>query len=166
MTWPTSKPDRELDARASRGRIPVVLGAASVLAASFMYAPWVGDGPVLCPSRFFTGIPCPACGLTRSFCAMASGDIGQAFAFHAFGPLLFATAALAIPLLLLELRRGRRFEWLHRIAFSRRIAWAEAFALIAYHVGRLAVDCWNGELARSISASASGRTWNALSQLF
>ncbi|MCX5684342.1 MAG: DUF2752 domain-containing protein, partial [Planctomycetota bacterium] len=44
-----------------------------ILAASFLYAPYVHDGPVLCPLRLVTGIPCPACGLTRSFCALASG---------------------------------------------------------------------------------------------
>jgi uncharacterized protein DUF2752 len=35
-------------------------------------------------------IPCPLCGMTRSFVAFAHGDAGAALRFHPAGPLLFA----------------------------------------------------------------------------
>ncbi|HEY1554193.1 MAG TPA: DUF2752 domain-containing protein [Kofleriaceae bacterium] len=34
------------------------------------------------------GVPCPFCGMTRSFVSLAHGRIGDAFRFHAAGPLL------------------------------------------------------------------------------
>jgi len=44
-----------------------------------------------------TGYPCPSCGLTTSFAAMAHGQAGQAFAAHAAGPvLMLAMAALGL----------------------------------------------------------------------
>lgn len=64
--------------------------AAGALAASFLLPlAAVEDGPVLCPFRRMTSLPCPACGLTRSFVATAHGRLPEAFAFHLFGPFLF-----------------------------------------------------------------------------
>jgi Protein of unknown function (DUF2752) len=39
-------------------------------------------------------LPCPLCGMTRSFVAFAHGDVAAALRFHPGGPLLF-TAMLA-----------------------------------------------------------------------
>ncbi len=136
--------------------------AALILGASFAYAPWVSDGPVLCGSRLLLGLPCPACGLTRSFCAMTHGAFGEAFGFHFFGPLLFALTVLAIPIAILELRRGRRFEWLARAAFSSRVAWVFAGLFVTYHVARLVIDAMSGELAVSMSHSVCATAWRAL----
>jgi hypothetical protein len=44
----------------------------------------------LCPFHWLTGRPCPLCGLTRAFCALARGHFGQAIHFHALSPLAFA----------------------------------------------------------------------------
>jgi hypothetical protein len=49
-----------------------------------------------CPIRYFTGIPCPTCGMTRSFMAIARGDLTQAIAYHWFGPVLFLFCFLAV----------------------------------------------------------------------
>jgi hypothetical protein len=35
-------------------------------------------------------IDCPFCGMTRSFVALAHGEVSSAFRFHPAGPLLFA----------------------------------------------------------------------------
>lgn len=43
----------------------------------------------VCGFKNMTGLPCPGCGLTHSFCALAKGDLATAFAFNALGPLLF-----------------------------------------------------------------------------
>ncbi|MGI8925207.1 MAG: DUF2752 domain-containing protein, partial [Tepidiformaceae bacterium] len=59
------------------------------------------NAPVVCPFRMATALPCPACGMTRSFIATADGGLARALAFHPLGPVLFAAAVLfvAMPLL-------------------------------------------------------------------
>lgn len=51
------------------------------------------------PCRFedFTHVPCPGCGLTTSFAAMAHGQVLTALRAHLMGPMLFLlTVALAL----------------------------------------------------------------------
>ena len=48
---------------------------------------------VLCPFRRLTGLPCPACGLTRSWQAVGHGRLGEGFEQHPLGPLAFTAAA-------------------------------------------------------------------------
>lgn len=52
--------------------------------------------PMLCSMRRNTGIPCPGCGLTRSFVAAASGDIQGSRDWHAMGPVIFLYVLLQI----------------------------------------------------------------------
>ena len=66
--------------------------------------------PGLCPMKGLTGVPCPGCGLTRSFVATAHADLGAAFGFHRLGPLLFAAVATQLPYRLLRLLAGRYNE--------------------------------------------------------
>ena len=49
-------------------------------------------GRGLCPLREVTGLPCPGCGLTRSFLLIAQGRFGEAWRMHPFsyGWLLLA----------------------------------------------------------------------------
>ena len=48
--------------------------------------------PSICLFHNFTGLPCPGCGLTRSWVAMAHGHAGEALVWHPLGPLLFLSA--------------------------------------------------------------------------
>lgn len=50
------------------------------------------DGPVLCPVRRATGLPCPACGLTRSWAAALHGRPGASLRSHPLGMALLAGA--------------------------------------------------------------------------
>lgn len=52
--------------------------------------------PSLCPFHNLSGVPCPGCGLTRSFVCLAHGQIAAAFEFHPLGPLLFAGAIAGV----------------------------------------------------------------------
>lgn len=128
-----------------------------VLAASFLYAPYAHDGPVLCPLRLVTGIPCPACGLTRSFCALASGRPVEAFAHHLLGPPAFLAVAILGLAWGFEAASGRRVLWLRRVAWSRTIAWTLAAVLVAYHAVRLVHGAMTGDLAAAMWASWGGR---------
>jgi hypothetical protein len=53
--------------------------------------------PLTCMFRIVTGIPCPGCGLTRSFVAISHGDIRAAWEFNAMGPILYLLCILQIP---------------------------------------------------------------------
>lgn len=71
-----------------------LLAAGALLAAALIPLPVVEHGPILCPFRLLTGIPCPSCGLTRSWVALMHGDLGQSLAFH---PLGWLVVILAVP---------------------------------------------------------------------
>lgn len=48
--------------------------------------------PSICAFHNLTGLPCPGCGLTRAWVAMAHGHVAQALIWHPLGPLLFLAA--------------------------------------------------------------------------
>jgi Protein of unknown function (DUF2752) len=74
---------------------------------------------IFCPVRHWTGIICPSCGMTRSFMAIASGDLRSAIDYHLFGPLLFIGFGLVVVHSSWELFAGVRMRafylnWLQR----------------------------------------------------
>jgi len=82
----------------------LLLACAWVLAASFILHPNEGGlsffgwhWPFYCWLHETSGIRCALCGMSRSFCSLAHGDIGASFAFHRLGPFLFAVFCLEIP---------------------------------------------------------------------
>jgi len=141
----------------TKWRIIGCLCCFSVVVASFLYAPWVSHGPVFCPFRFFFGMPCPGCGLTRSFCAVSHGEIRQAMRFHLFGPFVYAACVCAIPLLFIELARRRRIVWLRQLLFSRRLGYIAAWSLMLYHGVRLFSMLLAGEVIPALKGSALGQ---------
>lgn len=48
---------------------------------------------LLCPFRAWTNLPCPLCGLTRSFAATLKLDLPTALDFHPLGPIIFIILA-------------------------------------------------------------------------
>lgn len=84
------------------------LGFAALAAAQLGASAWltrVGDQVVLpggaslgglCWFRAVFQIDCPFCGMTRSFVALAHGDVAAALRFHPAGPLLFAAMVVAL----------------------------------------------------------------------
>ena len=60
--------------------------------------PWLHiELPSLCGSRTLFGVDCPGCGLTRSFIALAAGDVNQSLQYHRLGWLLALAVAAQIP---------------------------------------------------------------------
>lgn len=87
-----------------------------------------------CLSHTLLGIDCPMCGMTRSFVALAHGDIAASFAFHPAGPLLFvAMFACVVAILIAAVRHARPLV-------QRRGFW-QAFQGIAY--GCIAIGMFN-----------------------
>lgn len=50
----------------------------------------------LCWVRGLLGFDCPFCGMTRSFVALAHGDLAGSLAFHPAGPLMMGWLAVAL----------------------------------------------------------------------
>lgn len=87
----------------------VAAGAAAALGAAFLISPdHVEDGPIICPFRRMTGLPCPGCGLTRSWVYLAHGRWSDSWAAHPFGVVaVLAAIALVGSVVVAVVRRHR-----------------------------------------------------------
>lgn len=63
--------------------------AAALLAALVLWHPAAESRFHLCGFLWLTGRPCPLCGMTRGFCALAKGHIAEAIAFNLLSPAAF-----------------------------------------------------------------------------
>ena len=71
-----------------RGAAAVLVGLAIALPGGLLR-----DEPAVCPFRRATGLPCPACGLTRSWQAAAHLRPRDSFGYHPLGAVTFLAAA-------------------------------------------------------------------------
>ena len=62
-----------------------------------------------CPFRFFFGISCPGCGMSRSLFSLLKGDIHMAFFYH---PLFFLVPVLFYSIYRYEEKNDRIGKWL------------------------------------------------------
>ena len=75
--------------QANTRQIRAALGAALLFAFFWWYSPAAEPAFRLCPFFRLTARPCPLCGITRAFCALAKGHWSQAIHFNALSPLGF-----------------------------------------------------------------------------
>jgi Protein of unknown function (DUF2752) len=68
-----------------------VIGLFAVFLISVLFTPSTRNSFTVCGFKTFTGLPCPGCGLTHSFCALGKGNVLDAFGFNLLGPPLFVT---------------------------------------------------------------------------
>ncbi len=97
-------------------------------------------GLPLCLFKFTTGIPCPLCGLTRSFICTGHLEIGEALSYHPLGPFLWlaSVAGLAVCLFRILARKagdGRKADAAGGVPAARgrspaRFAWIPAAGII------------------------------------
>jgi hypothetical protein len=69
---------------------------AAVTAATLTTVESVEDLPSVCAFRRLTGLPCPGCGLTRSWVLTAHGRLRHASNRHPFGPPTFLVSLLLV----------------------------------------------------------------------
>ncbi|MDT9592977.1 DUF2752 domain-containing protein [Nocardioides zeae] len=88
-TAPTAPPARRTTPSIAATEWLAAGGVVAVGVAVAMDPAGIEDGPIICPFRLLTGLPCPGCGLTRSWVYAVHGWWGDSFASHPFGlPLL------------------------------------------------------------------------------
>ncbi len=84
----------------------VTIGSSMVLTATeeWVYV-WGWQVPEICTVRRVLGIPCPGCGLTRSFVFMGHGEWLSALRMNWLGPVFWLTLAVQVPLRIRKLAR-------------------------------------------------------------
>ncbi|MCM1983803.1 DUF2752 domain-containing protein [Lyngbya confervoides] len=119
--------------------------------------PW---GWIQCPLRHFTGIPCPSCGMTRAFLAMAQGNWQQAMEFHLLSPLVLILFVILAGHLMLEIQQRRRISTpLSRMARQWPVLFGSLGVLLLYHGWRLWQLQASGELAAAMAQAPLGHLW-------
>lgn len=115
-----------------------LVGLSVVFLASTLLKPPSGDYFTVCGFKNFTGLPCPGCGLTHSFCALGSGNIMGAFGFNLLGPPLFLVFCLAwIRSASVLLNRSNLAQALDRMASRFHLVRALAIAFAVYGAVRI-----------------------------
>ena len=113
----------------------VAAGGLVALATAGVASPAAAQsGPVICPFRRLTGLPCPACGLTRSWVDLAHGDLVGSVQHNPFGPVLLAGLVALVVLVVRARRDGAaapRMEALARtpLVLAVAVLWG-AFGLV------------------------------------
>ena len=80
-------------------------GVGALGVAALLSPETVADGPVICPFRLLTGLPCPGCGLTRAWVYLAHGWWRESVLVHPFGAVaVLLLVALVVAVVLARLR--------------------------------------------------------------
>jgi len=113
-------------------RLAVIAGialAALGLAVAVLIS--IAEGPVICPLRTVTGLPCPFCGMLRSANAVLRGHVGTAFATNPLDSL-FLLVVLPAMIVTWAARVWRRVALQVELTpRERRTAWTALFLAVA-----------------------------------
>lgn len=134
---------------------------ASPLIGAFFYSYSPFSSPFFCPFKALTGIPCPSCGLTRSFLAIAQGNFAQAIDDHLFGLLIFSSLLIGVIHLALEIVKKQKIS----SVFSRFVTQKNNLILILitfsiYYLVRLYNLELSGELINDFHHSPLGNLFS------
>lgn len=141
-------------------RVLVAVGCAMVWSLAIGIGQYAVRGPVICPLRGFTGLPCPSCGLTRAFAALVRGDLWTAVGWNALCLPLALLLFLAPLVALYELAAGRAASFYRPWLFSPVVARAAVATVVTYHLIRCAFWAANGTLVNEyLTTSWTYRLW-------
>lgn len=116
------------------------------LVATWIYRQGYSATFLSCPMRSLTGIPCPNCGMTRSFLALAKGDLGESISYHLFGPLLFLIFLIVTVHTATELVMGRKvFPPYYQILYQFKLHWIGLASYFGYYLIRLLIGKITGD---------------------
>jgi hypothetical protein len=123
---------------AALGALALILLAAAL--------PSHGAGVPICLFRYLTGLPCPGCGLTRSFSCILHGEFERGYDYHPFGYFLLPLFLLPASTLFLPASYRGRLEKLVRSRQShlRQIYLTLIYGFITFGVTRIAVYAIQG----------------------
>ena len=135
-----------MEGYASRGlALFSVIGLSAVFFLSLLWTPPSSDFFTVCGFKNLTGLPCPGCGLTHSFCALGKGRILSAFDFNLLGPPLFAAFGMiwirGVGVLRGQYRFVRRVDL---VVERMRLVRMFGYAFLAYGVARIAALALSG----------------------
>jgi hypothetical protein len=113
----------------------------AVLLGSVLLPIPAGDGrilglPSICLFYDLTGLPCPGCGLTRSFVCFAHGQIAQAYRWNLLGPELWLICALFFMRALLSVVQKRQVAPFSPVV-ERRASIAAFVVFVVFGVSRI-----------------------------
>ncbi|MFN6563984.1 MAG: DUF2752 domain-containing protein [Nostoc sp. ChiSLP01] len=128
------------------------------LLGTYFYHQGYRVGFLVCPIRHLTGIPCPTCGMTRSFMAIAQGNFPQAVVENLFGPLLFASFGIVTVHITVELLTKRRIIAFYcNLLKQRKLQIIGLFIVLTYYIIRLYKLSQTGEMYFSFINSPLGK---------
>ena len=126
--------------------------------AAWLYQPYVHNGLTLCWFRLLTGLPCPGCGLTRSWCELSRGHVIASLTEHPLGIAIFAYTLWYVVARWTFVLTGRSLE-----TGGRRLHQLAAAALVSVFLIRLA--CLVAQPAQLLAHLESGLIPGALLRL-
>ncbi len=125
----------EVSRSATPYRVPwrAIAAAGVLLALGIVVAaqPTLEEGPVVCPFRVATGLPCPTCGLLRTTHHVLEGDLGRAIATN---PLDAVFLVVVVPIALIVWIANAARGFTLRVTLSsveRRWAWTILGTIVA-----------------------------------
>ena len=120
----------------------IFAGMAGVILVSLIYRPaQTSPGEeyfTICGFKNLTGLPCPGCGLTHSFCEIGKGHLASAVDFNLLGPPLFLlTILIWFKALFVLTNQFKPAFVLDRLAARVRPMRLFAIAFALYGIGRI-----------------------------
>lgn len=113
---------------------------------------------LVCPIRYLIGIPCPTCGMTRSFMAIGRGELNQAVAENLFGPILFVSFVIAIFHVTLELLTRHQIQTLYcQLIKIKKLQLLALLLVLIYYGFRLYHLSQTGEIYIGFTQSPLGQ---------
>lgn len=100
------------------------------------------SGPVVCPFRLLTGLPCPGCGMTRAWVFLAHGDVGAAASANPFVLVTMPAAGALVVATCVAWRLHRRPP--------------DVAAIARHRLTKVVVACWLAFALLRLVAVASG----------
>lgn len=115
-----------------------IIGLSCVFLLSAVLKPPTGEYFTVCGFKNFTGLPCPGCGLTHSFCALAKGELSDAFSFNLLGPALFLILVFAwVRSMSVLLNRSNMVQLVDRVAERCNLVRMFAIGFGVYGIARI-----------------------------